>query len=352
LVGVCLWLAFRDVSLAAVGQLLSAAGAQLAWVPLPFLLAQLADAKACQLLFERLERAPPFARMFQSQVAGEASTLSLPMGFLVGESLRPWLLSGGNPARLASSIAAVSGRKSLLIIAEGVWIALAVSLAPHAASQLSAQLFGGSWLLVLSVLLSAVFVGVGLLMASFLAGGHCAGSLFQGLARNLPPRFRPAIARAESYFTRTDAQLQRVFARPRRPLVVPALLYVCVWVLEGLEVWLILHLLRVDVPITTAFYIEAIVASCRSLLPLTPAGLGVQDAGYVACFTALGLPGALGVGAAFCLAKRTRELGWCALGAVCWALARRQTIEQPLVVEQLLEARPSVPVLLLDSEPP
>jgi uncharacterized protein (TIRG00374 family) len=285
--------------------------------------------------------------MFEAQVAGEASTLSLPMGFLVGETLRPWLLSGGNRARLASSIAAVSGRKTLLVMAEGVWIGLALFLAPHAANQLSQQLLGGPWLLVLSVLLSAVFLGMGLLMASFLGGGHVAMRLFQGLGRTLPARFRPAVARAESYFTRTDAQLQRVFARPRGPLLIPGLLYLCVWVLEGLEVWLILHLLRVDVPITTAFYIEAIVASCRSLLPLTPAGLGVQDAGYVACFTALGLPGALGVGAAFCLAKRTRELGWCALGALCWALARRRPVEQ-----QPVEVRPSVPVLLLDGEPP
>jgi hypothetical protein len=95
------------------------------------------------------------------------------------------------------------------------------------------------------------------------------------------------------------------------------------------------------------------VASCRSLLPITPAGLGVQDAGYVACFTALGLPGALGVGCAFCLAKRTRELLWCALGAACWALARRPSeaakVARPS--EPADTARPSVPVLLLDGEP-
>src|SRR5262245_52594647 len=81
-VALSLWLAFRDVSVAAALQLLSSAGAALLLVPVPFLLAQLADAKACQLLFSRLEPPPPFARMFQSQAAGEASTLALPMGFL------------------------------------------------------------------------------------------------------------------------------------------------------------------------------------------------------------------------------------------------------------------------------
>jgi uncharacterized protein (TIRG00374 family) len=342
-----LWLAFHDVSLAAVTQLLSAAGLKLVLVPLPFCLAQLTDARACQLLFQRLEPPPRFARMFQSQVAGEASTLALPMGFLVGESLRPWLLSGGNRARLASSIAAVTGRKTLLIISEGVWIGLALLLAPNAASQLSQHWLGGPWLMVLSALLSVVLISIGLFVLTALGGGHLAGVLFQRLARLVPARLRPRVQRAEAYFTRTDAQLARVFAAPRKQLLFPALSYLAVWVLEGVEVWLILKLLHVDVPLTTAFYVEAMVASCRSLLPVTPAGLGVQDAGYVAAFTALGIPGALGVGAAFCLAKRTRELCWCALGAACWALARRKRpSEQPGSVP-----RPSVPVLLLDSEP-
>lgn len=335
----CLWLAFRDVSLAAVTQLLSAAGPQLAWVPLPFCLAQLADARACQLLFQRSEPAPRFVRMFQAQVAGEASTLALPMGFLVGETLRPWLLSEGNPARLASSIAAVTARKCLLISAEGVWVGCALLLAPHAAGELSRRLLGGQWLIGLSVVLSASLIGVGLFMLTALSGGHFAGVLFQRLASAVPLRFRARVERGEAYFTRTDAQLARVLGAPRRQMLIPALLYSCVWLLEGLEVWLILRLLNVEVPLTTALYIEAMVASCRSLLPITPAGLGVQDAGYVACFSALGLPGALGVGAAFCLAKRTRELAWCALGAVCWALARRRPIPAAIA------ARSSVPVL-------
>jgi uncharacterized protein (TIRG00374 family) len=322
-VGLSLWLAFRDVSMVAVGQLLSAAGPQLAWVPLPFCLAQLIDTRACRCLFERMGTPPPFLRMFQAQVAGEATTLALPMGFLVGESLRPWLLAAGDQTRLASSIAAVSGRKALLIMGEGAWILLALLLAPAAALELSQQLLGGPWLIALSVLLGTVLIGVGVSMVCFLGGGHVAGQIFRRLAAAVPLRFAARVERTESYFTRTDAELAQVFAAPRRKLLVPALTYLCVWVLEGLEVWLILHLLGVDVPLTTAFYIEAIVATCRSLLPLTPAGLGVQDAGYVACFTALGIPGALGVGAAFCLAKRTRELGWCLLGTACWLLARR-----------------------------
>lgn len=323
MVATSLWLAFRDVSFAAAAQLLVTAGPALLLVPVPFLLAQLLDAKACQLLFARLEPPPPFVHMFQSQAAGEASTLALPMGFLVGESLRPWLLARGDSARLASSIAAVTGRKALLIAAEGGWMLLALLLAPSLVSELSQRLVGGPWLIVATLLLAAVLLGTGWLMAAFFGGGRVAGRLFQRLTRSLPGRLGARVARGEEQFNRTDTELQRVFSGPWQELLVPALLYILVWVLEGLEVWLILHLLNLDVPLTTALYIEAVVASCRFLLPLTPAGLGVQDAGYVAFFTALGLPGALGAGAAFCVIKRSRELLWCLVGAACWALARR-----------------------------
>lgn len=322
-VATCLWLAFRDVSFAAAAQLLASAGPALVLVPLPFLLAQLADAKACQLLFARLEPPPPFSHMFVSQVAGEAATLALPMGFLVGESLRPWLLARANSALVASSIAAVTGRKCLLIAAEGGWMLLALLLAPSLVNQLSQRLVGGPWLFMITLLLVAMLLGTGWLMVAFFGGGRVAGRLFQRLTTSLPGRLGARVARGEDHFNRTDTELQRVFSRPWRELLPAALLYVVVWLLEGLEVWLILHLLHVDVPLTTAFYIEAVVASCRFLLPLTPAGLGVQDAGYVAFFSALGLPGALGVGAAFCMIKRSRELLWCLAGAACWMLARR-----------------------------
>jgi hypothetical protein len=204
-VGLSLWLAFRDVSMVAVGQLLSAAGPQLAWVPLPFCLAQLIDTRACRSLFQRMGRPPPFLRMFQAQVAGEATTLALPMGFLVGESLRPWLLAAGDQTRLASSIAAVSGRKALLIMGEGAWMLLALALAPAAALELSRQMLGGPWLVALSLLLGTVLIGVGVSMVAFLGGGHVAGQLFRRLAAMVPLRFRARVERTESYFTRTDA---------------------------------------------------------------------------------------------------------------------------------------------------
>ncbi|WP_437961386.1 hypothetical protein WME76_18240 [Sorangium sp. So ce119] len=59
---------------------------------------------------------------------------------------------------------------------------------------------------------------------------------------------------------------------------------------------------------------EVVLAMLRAAAFMVPSGLGVQDAGYVALLGALGVPGAVTVGAAFVLIKRAKEIVWIALG--------------------------------------
>jgi uncharacterized membrane protein YbhN (UPF0104 family) len=47
---------------------------------------------------------------------------------------------------------------------------------------------------------------------------------------------------------------------------------------------------------------------------MIPAGIGVQDAGYVAFFGAFGVPDAATLGVAFVIVKRAKELLWIAVG--------------------------------------
>jgi hypothetical protein len=57
----------------------------------------------------------------------------------------------------------------------------------------------------------------------------------------------------------------------------------------------------------------------KNVLFILPAGIGVQDVGYVSCLAALGVPDALDVGAAFSVLKRGKELFWASFGY--WLLA-------------------------------
>jgi uncharacterized membrane protein YbhN (UPF0104 family) len=52
----------------------------------------------------------------------------------------------------------------------------------------------------------------------------------------------------------------------------------------------------------------------RHVVFVVPAGLGVQDLGYVTGLAALGVPDATSLGAAFVLVKRAKELLWTAFG--------------------------------------
>jgi uncharacterized membrane protein YbhN (UPF0104 family) len=56
---------------------------------------------------------------------------------------------------------------------------------------------------------------------------------------------------------------------------------------------------------------------------MVPAGLGIQDASYVAFLRALHVPDALNVAAAFLLLKRSKEIFWAICGYVVLAVELR-----------------------------
>jgi len=66
-----------------------------------------------------------------------------------------------------------------------------------------------------------------------------------------------------------------------------------------------------------------VVTLLRSIAFMVPAGLGVQDAGYVAFLAAFGVPEAATVGVAFVLIKRAKELFWIAMGFVLFLFSKQ-----------------------------
>lgn len=126
------------------------------------------------------------------------------------------------------------------------------------------------------------------------------------------------MARAGEGFARTDAALGRVGALRARAMAVPVLLSLVAWIAESAESWLVLRALGVDVGFGAIIAIEVTVSFARQLLFVVPAGVGVQDAGYVAFLAALGVPAE--VGAAFVLIKRGIEVLYTVIGLSIFAL--------------------------------
>jgi uncharacterized membrane protein YbhN (UPF0104 family) len=124
-------------------------------------------------------------------------------------------------------------------------------------------------------------------------------------------------------FRRADLHLLDFFERERGALALPMLLYSAGWLVRGVETFVFLRLLGVGVPLATALVLETAIIVVRSAAVPVPAGLGVQDVGYLLCLKALGVPEATTVGAAFVLLKRGKDLFWIVLGFALLAIGRR-----------------------------
>ena len=75
--------------------------------------------------------------------------------------------------------------------------------------------------------------------------------------------------------------------------------------------------------------IEVMLSFLKNVLFILPAGIGVQDVGYVSCLAALGVPDALNMGAAFSVLKRGKELFWATFGYALLASEARPALATP-----------------------
>jgi hypothetical protein len=68
---------------------------------------------------------------------------------------------------------------------------------------------------------------------------------------------------------------------------------------------------------------DAALSIVRSAAIFAPAGIGVQDVGYLAVLEAYGVTDASAIGPAFVVIKRTKEAFWIAIGYAALALTSR-----------------------------
>jgi uncharacterized membrane protein YbhN (UPF0104 family) len=175
-----------------------------------------------------------------------------------------------------------------------------------------------------SALLACIALGVS---GSFARGRVAERAL--GLLRRLPiARLQHALNARCSSFTATDSLAGRYFAAGIwRTTLLPGVCFFGGWLCESLESYLILKLLGVELGFFAIASCEVLLSFLKNVLFVVPSGIGVQDVGYVACLTALGVPDALHAGAAFSVLKRGKELLWATLGYTLLASeARPQTV--------------------------
>lgn len=286
-----------------------------------------------QRAFWRIGCRPSFLSLWRVRVATEALSQSLPAGVLICESVKPLLLGRRAGLSIDESVAGMAGRKYLLALSQGVYV-LVMSLLGFASIQSASRsvvhLPGLAWV--------AIAAGASLLLLSLamkqVFGRGSAAARVLALIDRLPFESARRFTRtAGESFARTDRAMERFFRSKPRELLAPATLFFFGWLLESLETWMILRILGVELGFVEVASFEVLLSFLRNVLFVLPAGLGVQDLGYVTFIAALGVPDAHNVGAAFVLLKRAKELFWISVGYVLLGFELKpMKVEEPVGV--------------------
>jgi len=279
-----------------------------------------------QVLGQRVRLRP----LLRVRLATEALAQTLPLGVIWAESLKPLLLGRHAGLSTSDSVAAIVARKYLLMASQAVYVALLSACGFATLRRLSQALLGradAAWFAFgVSGLLCLLAFGV----SGAFTRGRIADRVL-GLLRALPsPRLQCALDQRKATFTNTDDQTARYFAAGfLRSTLLPGVFFLCGWLFESLESFLILKLLGVELSFFAVASVEVMLSFLKNVLFILPAGIGVQDVGYVACLSALGVPDALNVGAAFSVLKRGKELFWATFGYLLLATEARPALPAP-----------------------
>lgn len=267
----------------------------------------------------------PFGSILLLRLKTEAISQTLPLGQLWCDSVTPSMLKEhGVP--LAAGVAAVGARKYLLILSQA-WFLLFAFVVGHQTLAAASQKLVGSPIFQWLPLAAALVVGsTALLIGSALHRGAIATLVLKQLLRFPSERLRSLLFNATPHFSSTDATLRHFFSeRISLRQLGPFLLS---WTLESCETWLILRLLGVEIGLLEVISFEVLLTLARNVVFMVPAGLGVQDLGYLTFFGALGISDPVHTAAAFSILKRGKELCWACIGYSLFALSRPISIDK------------------------
>jgi putative membrane protein len=132
------------------------------------------------------------------------------------------------------------------------------------------------------------------------------------------------------------AGLERIYKRPR-PMMIAVLVHLAMWFVGAIEIWVALAYMGQPVGYMEALAIESLGHAARAAGFLIPAGLGVQEGGFIAICLVLGIPAPTAL--ALSLIKRMPEVFLGLPGLFAWhVLETRTTRAQKKILARLEDA--------------
>jgi uncharacterized membrane protein YbhN (UPF0104 family) len=323
----CLVWAFHDVDFRLVWAVVLQLGPAVAWVLVPYGIASVFDGLGLRRLLSALGRAVGFVRLLSIRLSADALTVSAPGGVVLAEGVRIMILQNRCDVPVTEGVGALAARKCLIVRGQGLFLALSTVIGWGYLSQRSTDVLGVPGLPMFLGGMAVVMIIASLIMGRALSGGGTAARLGMLLERVPIRALRTWLERRRTAFSQTDSHLGRTMSRGTGRQA--TILYFLMWLAEASETFLLLHLLGFNVSLPEALALEAVISVARALAFFVPAGLGVQDAGYVAFLRGDGGGSALELAAAFALIKRARELFWVGVGFALLLHVRKQRLPVP-----------------------
>lgn len=245
----------------------------------------------------------PFGILVRARLAGEAVNVTTPLASLGGEPVKAWLIRAYAP--LSESVPSVVVAKTTLTIGQALFVLMGLLAAVQTLPAGSELLRGMRWMVSVICLAVAGFVTVQALGA--------AGAIGRVLERvGVTRTGGPA-----GVLPRIDRELAAFYRRVPGRLALSVFWHLAGWSVGMLEGWLIMRALNLPVSLATALVVESVEATIAFAAFMIPARAGVQEAGHVAAFVALGLGAPVGL--AFTVVRRLRQAVWAGLGYVALA---------------------------------
>jgi len=310
-------------------------------VPFPGALAM--DAWAWKGLLTALGRKASWFTLFKVRIATEAVTNSAPAGALWADAISPLLVSRRTGIPTEDVFAASTAKRWTVVRMHGTYVALWTAVGASSVIRVSQELTGGSSLLVIAFGAAAFLFLLSFGIEALAARGKIAGRISGQLAKTRFVRVRTWIEIRRHHFARADAQLTRLSKNTGAQLSAAWRMF-GLWLIEGLESYLILRVLGAPLTLVEVLAFDAALSVVRSSAMFAPAGIGVQDVGYLTVLQAYGVPDAGAIGPAFVVLKRLKEAFWIAIGFVMLARSGPRAMIREVEAETEAEAEAAAEV--------
>ena len=310
---ILVWLILH-IGLATLTGQLQKLGLNVLWVLLPSVAMYVLEALGWRATLGRHAPKVPFDRLFLIRMAGEAVNFTTPAAYLGGEPMKAYLLSRYE-VPLVEGLASVVTAKTIMTLAEVLFILMGIGLGLTLLNR-SNEVIGAA-----VVGLSMLAFGVGLFLAVQRRG------LFVGLLR-LIERLGLRIEwlkKREDKLQALDEAISRFYTQDKRGFARAFLFFFFGWAVESVEVYFILYFLGQSIDALTAFALAALAMFVKGGTAFIPASIGGQEAGTLLLLVAFGYDE--GVGIAFAIVRRLREIFWIAFGLLALALENRRVYQ-------------------------